>query len=466
MKIFNRYFSTADLLLLLGDVALAIFVIGALRALSDLANINHAQSWTLWTTQGNQIAFFMVLSFYYSDLYVINPTMPRRELMLRLVNGFGVACLIVGAAGYLIPGLGFENIQLVEMLTVGIGLFCWRVGLARVLESPGVQDRVLIVGTQKISRMVAEEIFRQKHLGIQIVGFIGPQGRKITLSHGNPVRVSLQVFPQWSTFDVVEREGVNRILVETEESCNGFPAQELVTLRLKGMPIEDCHTFYEKLMSKIPIWDLHPSWIALSKGFNRSRWILFIKRVIDISASAIGLVLASPIALLTSIAIKLDSPGPILYHQERVGRNESSFILYKFRSMVKDAEAPSGPVWAAADDPRTTRVGKIIRKLRVDEIPQMINVLKGDMSFVGPRPERSFFVSRLKEKIPYYHLRFSVKPGITGWAQIMYDYGDSEEDAVGKLEYDLYYLKYMSPVFDLQILVETFKVVIFGRGAH
>jgi exopolysaccharide biosynthesis polyprenyl glycosylphosphotransferase len=176
--------------------------------------------------------------------------------------------------------------------------------------------------------------------------------------------------------------------------------------------------------------------------------------------------LAAPIALITAVAIKLESDGPVLFRQERVGQDDRPFTLYKFRSMRSDAESGTGPVWATENDPRVTHVGRIIRKLRIDEIPQMLNVLKGEMSFVGPRPERPFFVAALKENIPYYRLRFSVKPGITGWAQISYPYGDSEQDAIEKLQYDLYYVKNMSPIFDLQILFETVKVVLLGRGSQ
>jgi exopolysaccharide biosynthesis polyprenyl glycosylphosphotransferase len=193
---------------------------------------------------------------------------------------------------------------------------------------------------------------------------------------------------------------------------------------------------------------------------------LAVKRIIDVIVAFVGLVLAAPLALLTAIAIKVESRGPIFFRQERVGQNERPFTLIKFRSMAENAEAKLGPVWAIENDPRVTRVGAIIRKLRIDEIPQMFNVLKGVMSFVGPRPERDFFVERLKQTIPYYDLRHSVKPGITGWAQISYRYGDSERDAVEKLQYDLYYIKHMSPVFDLQIIFESLKVILFGSGAR
>jgi len=219
-------------------------------------------------------------------------------------------------------------------------------------------------------------------------------------------------------------------------------------------------------MSKIAIVDLTPEWLALSEGFCRDRLMLLTKRLIDIVVSLVGLILSAPLSLITAIAIRIGSPGPVLYRQERVGQDGKPFTLYKFRSMSQDAEASVGPVWATEGDPRVTYVGRIIRKLRIDEIPQMVNVLKGEMSFVGPRPERPFFVAKLEKTIPYYSLRHSVKPGITGWAQISYPYGDSEEDAIEKLQYDLYYIKNLSLVFDLQIIFESFKVILLGKGAQ
>jgi sugar transferase (PEP-CTERM system associated) len=266
--------------------------------------------------------------------------------------------------------------------------------------------------------------------------------------------------------DLFEQQNVNRILLADVDGCSDTLGQQLVTLRARGVAMEDCHSFYERLVSKIAIADLSPEWIVRCKGFRRDRLIMLTKRVVDIVASAVGLLLTAPITLLTAAAIKLDSPGPILYRQERVGQDDEPFTIYKFRSMCESAEANGRPVWAAEDDPRVTRVGKIIRKLRIDEIPQMINVLRGQMSLVGPRPERPFFVQTLNKKIPYYSLRHSIKPGITGWAQISYSYGDSDEDAIEKLQYDLYYIKNMSTLFDLQIIFESLKVVLLGKGAR
>ncbi len=464
MRIFNHYYSAYDLLLFLGDIALAALGTIAARATSYLVIHSGNMNWALWMLQGGVMAVLVALSFYYADLYVIDQTLSARELTIRLLHGLGIMCFAAAAVNYLIPAVGLRDIYLAEILLVGLALFGWRLGFIRLLRKAKVHAKVLIVGCRTIGRLVAEELCRRKYLGMEVVGFIGSRVGKVTLSYGNPVRVCLPVFPRHSTLGVVEARGINRILIA--ESGGDFPAQELVKLRLRGVPFEDCHTFYERLMSKICVADLQQEWIVLSEGFRRTRWILFAKRLIDTLVSALGLILSSPLALLTAVAIKLDSPGPILYRQERVGQNERPFTLYKFRSMLQDAEAGTGPLWAAENDPRVTRVGRIIRKLRIDEIPQMVNVLKGEMSFVGPRPERPFFVSRLKEKVPYYHLRFAVKPGITGWAQVSYAYADSEEDSVEKLQYDLYYIKNLSPIFDLQIIFESLKIILLGRGAQ
>jgi sugar transferase (PEP-CTERM system associated) len=259
--------------------------------------------------------------------------------------------------------------------------------------------------------------------------------------------------------------GVDRIVVALDERRGKFPLEQLLSCRLKGIRVEDGVAFTEQLAGKLSVESLHPSFLIFSDGFKRSAIFKQVKRVFDILASAVGLTLFFPVSLMIAIAIKLDSKGPILYRQERVGEDERIFRLLKFRSMRVDAEE-NGPEWARVDDQRVTRVGRMIRKLRLDEIPQMINVLKGEMSFVGPRPERPFFTEQLKKGIPYYSQRHVIKPGITGWAQICYRYGASKEDALEKLKYDLYYIKHMSWVFDLIIFFETVKIVLLGKGAR
>lgn len=264
---------------------------------------------------------------------------------------------------------------------------------------------------------------------------------------------------------IVEAGSVDRIIVALDERRGQFPLEQLLFCRLKGIRVEDGVAFTEQFAGKLSVENLHPSSLIFSDGFKRSAIFKQMKRGIDILASAVILALFSPAILMIALAIKLDSKGPILYRQERVGEDGKIFRLVKFRSMRVDAEE-NGPVWTKVDDQRITRVGRVIRKLRFDEIPQMINVFEGDMSFVGPRPERPFFVGQLEREIPYYSQRLVIKPGVTGWAQICYPYGASREDALEKLKYDLFYIKHMSMFFDLNIIFETVKIVLLGKGAR
>jgi sugar transferase (PEP-CTERM system associated) len=465
MRLFNRYYSAYDLLLVLGDVVLVLGVSTAIRAALAWSGGSVDAGSLTSILHGLAMVVIVVVAFYYSDLYAIDQTLSLRELSDRFVAGLGVACIVIGAVSYPVPNFG-KSIYISEMIIMGVSLGLWRLGFMGVIKRAGIRAKVLIVGNRPIGRLVAEELYLKKKLGMEVMGFIGQKVGRVSLSYGNPKKVEIPVFSPNSLAGLVVGRGVNRILLAGADQLPTAYYNELVAVRAMGVPVEDCHSFYERLASKIAIADLPPEWIALSKGFRRDRLILAAKRTIDVVASFFGLLLSAPISLLVAIAIRLESPGPILYRQERVGQNEKRFILYKFRSMTHNAEASSGPVWAAQDDPRVTRVGAIIRKLRIDEIPQMVNVLKGEMSFVGPRPERPFFVEQLKQKIPYYDLRHSVKPGITGWAQICYRYGDSEQDAVEKLQYDLYYIKHMSPIFDLQIIFESLKVILLGSGAR
>jgi exopolysaccharide biosynthesis polyprenyl glycosylphosphotransferase len=235
---------------------------------------------------------------------------------------------------------------------------------------------------------------------------------------------------------------------------------------VNGIEVLDGNSFFEMLTGRLLIRQVSPSWLIFSKGFQKSGLLLFSKRLGDVVASLGLLILTLPIFILAIIMIKRDSKGPIFFTQERLGQNRTKYRIIKFRSMVHNAEEKSGPVWATEEDDRITRVGKIIRKYRIDELPQLLNVLKGDMSLVGPRPEREFFVKELEKRIPYYAVRFTVKPGITGWAQVSYRYGASEEDTVEKLNYDLFYIKNLSFVIDLLVILRTVKIVLFGKGAR
>ena len=465
MRLFNRFFSVYDFVLVLGDIVVVCFATVVLHGVNLYFEMSARPEWTFWTMQAVAMVIIVVLSFYYSDLYAIDQTLSIRELLLRLTGGIGLACILIGFSSYPIPQFG-KTLYASEMILLTFGLCAWRIGFMQVIEKTPIRAKVIVIGLQAIGKLVAEELLRQKKLGMQVVGFVGQSAGELTLSYGNPVHVSLPIYQSSSLAGLFEHNSADRILLACAEGYEGTLGRELVTLRTRGVAIEDCHSFYERLVGKIAVADLSAEWLVRSKGFKRDRLVMASKRGIDIIAALAGLILSAPIVLLTAVAIKLETQGAILYRQDRVGQNGKSLTNYKFRSMSESAEADVGPVWAVKDDPRVTRVGRLIRKLRIDEIPQMINVLKGEMSFVGPRPERQFFVQTLSKKIPYYALRHSVKPGITGWAQICYPYGDSEQDALEKLQYDLYYMKNMSVLFDLQILFESLKVVVLGRGAR
>lgn len=265
--------------------------------------------------------------------------------------------------------------------------------------------------------------------------------------------------------EITKRYRPDVLVVALSERRGAFPIKEILDCKLQGIRVEDWPTFYEKLTGKIFIENLRPSWLIFSDGFTRNSLTRMVKRMADVLVASFGLLFALPLMLLIAICIKLDSSGPVLFRQERVGEKGKIFILYKFRTMIVDAEKESGPVWSQTLDPRTTRVGRFLRRIGMDELPQLFNVLKGDMSFVGPRPERPHFVQDLQEKIPYYAQRLVVKPGITGWAQVRYGYGSSLEDAIEKLQYDLYYIKNMSLFLDLLIILSTIHKVLFAQVA-
>ena len=267
--------------------------------------------------------------------------------------------------------------------------------------------------------------------------------------------------------EIIKKEKIDRVVIAVRERRGTFPTETLLKMSLAGdVNIEECTSFFERVTGQVHIDMLRPSWLIFAGRKRDTRFTVAFRDLIHRSLALIGLILSFPIALITAILIKLESKGPIFYRQERVGLNGKVFKVIKFRSMRSDAEKDGKPVWATADDERTTRVGKIIRKIRVDEIPQFWNIIKGEMSFVGPRPERPHFVAQLAEEIPFYEHRHLVAPGLTGWAQIKYPYGASVEDARHKLQYDLFYIKNQSLALDFVIVFETVKTVIFSKGGR
>lgn len=404
---------------------------------------------------------FCLAAFYLFDLYDFVVMHDRRELVLRLVQALGLAWVALALAFYAFPqlmlGRGISLIALPLALGLMVG---WRVSIHWLLGHPDFGEKILIVGSGTFAVEVAREMLERPDAGYRIAGFVGNDPELLGKSLINPRVIGLT-----SELDeVVRREGIDRIVVAMGERRGQLPTNELLQLSLAGsVNIEEGASFYERVTGRVSLNMIRPSWLIFSSRGRQARIAGITRNIVHRIVALIGGFLSAPIAIVTAILIKLDSRGPVLYRQERVGKNGGPFTVMKFRSMRTDAEQ-AGPVWASEDDDRTTRVGKIIRKLRIDEIPQFWNIIRGDMDFVGPRPERPHFVSQLAQEIPYYEQRHLIAPGLTGWAQIKYPYGASIEDARQKLQYDLYYIKNQSLMLDAIILFETIKIILFGRG--
>jgi len=330
------------------------------------------------------------------------------------------------------------------------------------LGHPSFGERILIVGSGNLAVEVARQVLNRPDAGYRIIGFVGTDSELLGKSLINPRVIGL-------TDDlerIVKMEGIDRIIVAMGERRGQLPTDRLLKLSLGGdVSIEEGATFYERVTGRVSLEMIRPSWLIFTGRGRQARLASVTRDAVHRFVALIAVLLSLPIALLAAILIKLDSRGPVFYKQERVGKHGRPFILTKFRSMRVDAET-DGPVWASKRDERTTRVGRIIRKIRIDEIPQFWNILRGEMSFVGPRPERPHFVAQLAREIPYYEQRHLIAPGLTGWAQIKYPYGASIEDSRQKLQYDLFYIKNHSLFLDAIIMFETIKIILFGRGGQ
>ena len=404
---------------------------------------------------------------YYNDLYDLKVTDTFQELGIRLLQALGTAAIILAGIYLIFPRtIVGSGIFAVSIVFVIILIVSWRFFYALILNNGLFNQKIILLGSGFLAQNIFNEIINRKDSGYTVAvnvwdslensNFLSKQKRAETIYKKDYVGLC----------EMAEQLDIKKVVVAIKERRGALPLKELVKCRIKGIDVIEGTSFYEMLAGKLIVDQINPAWIIFSKGFYKSRTRRFIKRSIDLIISLSMLILFLPLIIVTTILIKIDSSGPVLFSQERVGKNKKPYMLYKFRSMVEDAEKQSGPVWALDNDKRITRIGSILRKWRIDEILQLWNVLKGDMSFVGPRPEREFFVKKLEKIIPYYEERFSVKPGITGWAQICYRYGASVDDAVEKVNYDLFYIKNMSFFMDLMIILRTIKIVLFGKGAR
>ena len=407
--------------------------------------------------------FFCLAAFYLFDLYDFLMMHDRRELVLRLIQALGLAWIALALSFYSFPSLMLgRGISLIA-LPLALGLMVsWRVSIHWFLGHPDFGERILIVGSGNLAVEVAREVLNRPDAGYRIIGFVGNDAELLGKSLINPRVIGLTE----QLDEIVRREHIDRIVVAMGERRGQLPTNKLLQLSLAGeVSIEEGQSFYERITGRVSLNMLRPSWLIFTGRGRQKRISGFARSAVHWLVALIGAILSLPIVLVTAILIKLESRGPVFYKQERVGQNGRRFTLTKFRSMRVDAEQ-DGPVWASKGDSRTTRVGRVIRQIRVDEIPQFWNILKGEMSFVGPRPERPHFVAQLAEEIPFYEQRHLIAPGLTGWAQINYPYGASIEDARQKLQYDLFYIKNHSLVLDAYILFDTIKIILFGRGAQ
>ena len=408
------------------------------------------------------VTYVCQLCLYYCDLYDDHQPADRGELIVRILQALGATSLILSVLYFWFPALILgRGVVAVSAGLVALSVVAWRLGFAWLTVRVGPRDRILLVGTSNAAIELARELHQRHHSGLQIVGFIDPDKSRVGTPLFNPGIIgTIEDIPA-----IVREHGIDKVVVSLTDARGKLPMDKLLDMRLAGVEFEHLTSVYEEYTGKIAIENLRPSWLIFSAGFRKSRWRRGVKRTLDLGLAGFGLVVTAPLIAILAVAVKLTSRGTILYHHDRVGFEGKHFTVYKLRSMQQHAEATTGAVWAAPGDTRITPIGRFMRRTRLDELPQLWNILRGDMSLVGPRPERPEFVETLSAQIPFYGQRHVIKPGLTGWAQVRYTYGASVEDAMQKLQYDLYYIKNFSIKLDLVIIFETIKTVVLRRGA-
>jgi len=404
----------------------------------------------------------IALGVYFNDLYSEIRVYSRLRLVQQFCLVFGAAFLAQGMLSYLYPPLALPRWQMISGSLIGLAVLPgWRIlfdiYVLRVLH----RQRLLFIGHNRLVRTIARTVTERPHFAMEGIGYLAPA----------PLEKEVPGLGRWlgSASDILavyEKLRPERLVVGLDERRGQMPVQQLLQLRLQGVPVEDAASLYEHVMWRVPVDALRPSQLIFSGTLGPNPRKLALQRAYSFLIALVGVLLTLPLMALIALAVRLSSPGPVIYRQRRVGQGGRVFELLKFRSMYQDAEARSGAVWASENDPRVTPVGRVLRKLRLDELPQFFNVLKGEMSIVGPRPERPEFVQVLREQIPFYDQRHTIPPGITGWAQINHKYGDTLQDTITKLEYDLYYLKHLGLSLDMYIVFNTLKVMLLSRGAQ
>ena len=456
IRLFNVYYPVRTLVLLIGEALIiwTSFLLGAVYELRE-------DSYLVLNYEGGYlkilgVTVLVLLCSHWLDLYDTARLNTKGELYFRLLMVPGVLAFLLAGVAYVRPNylLGSGS-SAVGLIILTVALFGWRLGFTWLVQLPILVERVYVLGTGERAQRVVQGLRQNPEIGVEIASWTGKMEGAVTR---DSVAAHL--------LEVVHKQKVHRVIVAMPDRRGTIPMRELLDLRMQGVKIEEAATWLEKISGKIEVENLYPSWLVYGQGFRRSAPFIVIRRVVSVIISLLGLTLALPLFPLIVLAIRLDSEGPVFYAQTRVGKAGRIFKVVKFRTMREDAEAGSGPKWAGDNDPRVTRVGKFLRSSRLDEIPQLWCVLKGDMAFVGPRPERPEFIEWLSKEIPYYGVRHMVRPGLTGWAQVKYKYGSTVADAREKLQYDLFYIKNASIGLDLLIMFLTVKTVLLRRGAQ
>jgi sugar transferase (PEP-CTERM system associated) len=456
--IFKKYYPWRNLLFVSGEGILIFIIINSVF-LYWVGFFELKLLFPLYFLRSLIVTSVFQICFYYFDLYDLKIIPTLSDHMLKVLQTFGFACIVLAFIYYRFPLLIISTkIFWCGFFSVGIAVFFWRFLYFKILERRMFVQPIAIIGTGSYAMEILDAIDKKKDSGFKIVTLVGDKNSPMINSQ-IPVVENIK-----NIRELCIQRAIGKIVVALDEK-RGIPLYELIQYKFLGIEIVEGAKFYEELVGRIPVKRINPSWLVFSDGFQVSRMKKLLKRILDIIVALTGFWVFFPIFVLSALIIKFESAGGIFYRQDRVGENGKIFEIIKFRSMKKDAEK-NGPVWATEDDSRVTKFGRFIRKTRIDELPQLINVLRGDMSLVGPRPERPIFVENLAKDIPFYNNRHVIKPGITGWAQIYYPYGASVEDALHKLEYDFYYIKNISIAIDILIIFQTIKVVLFGKGAR
>jgi sugar transferase (PEP-CTERM system associated) len=462
VRLFNVYYPRRTLVLALSELLLVILawlIPMAVYYGGDTPEVLVYEGGLVRIVTAVGVLWFCV---YYVDLYSASVQANPGEVWTRIFVAIGSACIVLAVLYEVVPAARLQEAVIFPgVVLASVGLCVTRTAFFRLNRSPRLAERALLLGSGPLVPRLADEISKRPELGIGLIGYVGGP-----YQNGNSPGMALSQLGDLSSFmKVIREQPIDRVIVTMSERRGALPVQELLQLKTQGVLVQDGSQLYESVAGRLPVDSVLPGAMLFSDGFHVSSSRLLKKRLYSMIISSVALVLTSPLMLLTALAVALESRGGLLFRQKRVGLGGKVFEILKFRSMKKGAESMTGPVWAQEKDPRITRVGRVIRKLRFDELPQLINILRGDMNIVGPRPERPHFVEMLCGQIPYYGLRHSVPPGLTGWAQVCYPYGSSVEESREKLEYDLFYVKNMSLSLDLLILFSTLKTVLLGRGA-